>query len=345
MQIGNITVKPGQLYFGMAIIMALACGLVMNMGRSGKKPADKKTLVEQLVTTPVVVASYPVHAGDIIQPDQLQVVDWPVKHLPVGQTFQDLTSLVGKAVKADVYQGEPVFREKLAAADANGGLPVMIPQGLRAVTIAVSEVKGVAGFIKPGDKVDVLATFELKGKDDKDEQMTKTVLQNVLVIARAQDMQKNNLPTPEDYPELELKKKAAENTSKPDDKTDDEKKAAKKADEKEDDESKDKKKSKKDKAEDSPEKAEAAQIVASVTLAVTPSQAEKLTLAEDTGNLRLILRPDSDRETVAVSGIKQSQLIGSTSSAKPVAGKPVAIMRPRYRIEVIQGTEKGQVNF
>ena len=342
MQIGNITVKPGQLYFGMALIMALACGVVMNMGRSGKKADTHATSVEKLVTTPVVVASYPVHAGDVIQPDQLQVVDWPVKHLPVGQTFQDLTSLVGKAVKADVYQGEPVFKEKLALLDASGGLPVMIPKGLRAVTIAVSEVNGVAGCIKPGDKVDVLATFELKGKEDKNEQMTKTVLQNVLVIARAQDMQKNDLPTPEDYPELELKKKEAEKASKPEE-TDDKKKKAEKDDAEASEKKKDKK-SKKDDA-DTPEKAEAAKIVASVTLAVTPSQAEKLTLAEDTGNLRLILRPDSDMEMVAVPGVKQSQLIGGVSSSVKPAGKPVAIMRPRYQVEVIQGTEKGQINF
>jgi Flp pilus assembly protein CpaB len=338
MQIGQYTVKPGQLYFGMAVIMALACGLVLNGGGKKDDSAPAKTEAVKEPTTPVVVASYPVHAGEVLQSDQLQIVDWPVKHLPVGQTFQDLTTLVGKAVKADVFQGEPVFKEKLASVNGNGGLPVLIPQGLRAVTIAVSEVKGVAGFIKPGDKVDVLATFAVKQSDNKEDQITKTVLQNVLVIASAQDMKKSALPTPEDYPELEAKKRVLlAKAEKP--KTPEEEEAAKKEAEeqkKKDEEDADKK------AEDK-KKEESAKLVSSVTLAVTPAQAERLTLAEDTGTLRLILRPDNDPEMVSVSGVKQSQLIGSGSTA--ISSRAVPTARLRYQVEVIQGTEKGKVNF
>jgi Flp pilus assembly protein CpaB len=352
MQIGGLTIKPGQLYIGIAMLMALICGLIMKGGLSTKSPNNtlngQQQATEKEPTTPVVVATYPVHAGDVIQPDQLKVVDWPLKLLPVGHTFADISTLVGKAVKADVFQGEPVFSEKMSTSE-QGGLPVVIPKGLRAVTIAVSEVKGVAGFIKPGDKVDVLATFDLQENNKKD-QLTKTVLQNILVVATAQSMVKNDLPKPEDIPPPAVATtsdgKAKNNLAadKPDANSSVASTTAN------DTASANSKKEDKATAEKKDEEKETAKLVASITLALTPTQAEKLTLAEDTGIIRLVLRGNDDAEDIKTSGIKQSQLIGKQTpivSVKTPAKLPILSnsYAPRYAVEVIEGTQKRNQSF
>jgi Flp pilus assembly protein CpaB len=342
MQIGNLTIKPGQLYIGLAVIMAVLCGLVMQGGLRSKPKASNPSLAayKPEPTTPVVVATYPAHAGDVLKPDQLHIVDWPVKLLPVGHTFRDLTQLAGTALKADLYQGEPVFQEKLASTQSTGGLPVLIPPGLRAMTVAVSEVKGVAGFIKPGDFVDVLATFELTDNNQKD-QLTKTVLQNILVVATAQDMVKNDLPKPEDVPTPEA------NSADPPAKgaTPSVAASADPANKEKSKTANDKKTADADKPDD---EKPTARLVASVTLALTPAQAERLTLAEDTGNIRLILRPDQAVNTVPPPGVRQSQLIGKSSPAPRTApastgrllSLPPAPQRPRYQVEMIEGSER-----
>jgi pilus assembly protein CpaB len=344
MQIGNLTLKPGQLYFGIALLLALGCAVLMkgSMG-GGDKPTTAAKAPTKEPTTQVVVASYPVHAGDVLQPDALQIVEWPVKLLPIGQTFQDLKGLVGKPVITDIHQGEPLYKDKLAMDSTMGGLPVLIPKGLRAMTIAVSEVKGVAGFITPGSRVDVLGTFEVKESSrSKSDQLTRTVLQDVLVVATAQELQKNTLPTPEDLPEIEAKRKAA---SQPEGDGENDKKAA-------DDKTAKKEEEKKpsDDEEKEAKKPEGAKIVSTITLALTPQQAEKLTLAEDTGTIRLVLRPGNDHAMVNAGGVRQSQLTGVSAvkeDTKPKQSnkRPVAVMAPAFSVELIQGTDKQAVKF
>jgi pilus assembly protein CpaB len=88
-----------------------------------------------------------------------------------------------------VSANEPLMTAKLADKEAGGGLPIVIPEGMRAVSVKVDEVIGVAGFVLPGTRVDVLVTISTNA--DNDEAATRVILQNVQALAAGQTIQKN----------------------------------------------------------------------------------------------------------------------------------------------------------
>jgi pilus assembly protein CpaB len=152
-----------------------------------------------------------------------------VREVPRAQANPDalhtVDEAVGRLVKENMLAGEQVLGSRLYARDEKPGLTFAIPPGKRAVSVAVNEVIGVAGFIKPGDHVDVLSTFdeEVVGKT-----VTVTVLQDVEVLAISQLME---------------------------------------------------------------DKDPNAQVATTATLSLSLDEAEKITLAEERGKLRLVLRP------------------------------------------------------
>ena len=130
-------------------------------------------------TRPVVVADGDLHLGMELKASNLRVVTWPLDAVPEG-VYEDPGALVGRGVIAGIVRHEPILDAKLAPADAGAGLPPIIPHGLRAVSVRVNEVIGVAGYVLPGTKVDVVATVS---PTNRPEQMTsKVVLMNVEVL-------------------------------------------------------------------------------------------------------------------------------------------------------------------
>ena len=83
---------------------------------------------------------------------------------------------------------EPILATKLADRGVGGGLPVIIPQGMRAMSIKVDEIVGVAGFVTPGTRVDVLLTVSLPGQREPD---TRVIMQNVQALAAGQTIQRD----------------------------------------------------------------------------------------------------------------------------------------------------------
>jgi pilus assembly protein CpaB len=110
-----------------------------------------------LPTKPVVVAATDLELGAQIRPDDLRVVEWPESAMPAG-AFSKPDEIVGRGLVMPMIQNEPVLPMKLAGKDAGSGLPVVIPEGKRAVSVRVNDVIGVAGYVLPGTRVDVLAT-------------------------------------------------------------------------------------------------------------------------------------------------------------------------------------------
>jgi pilus assembly protein CpaB len=108
------------------------------------------------------------------------VVQWPQNAMPMG-AFSSPEEIVGRGLVMPVIQNEPILPMKLAGKDAGSGLPVVIPEGKRAVSVRVNEVIGVAGYVLPGTKVDVLATAS--PTDKREDMTTKLVLSNVQVLA------------------------------------------------------------------------------------------------------------------------------------------------------------------
>ena len=141
-----------------------------------------------LASSKVVVATVDIPLGSKITTPMLSIIDWPQGSIPAG-AFNDTQQLQDRVVKVGVLRGEAVLEGKLAPEGTKGGLAAVIAPGKRAMTVRVNDVVGVAGFALPGNYVDVVvnAQQDKAGKADDSHQISKTVLENVLVLAVAQE--------------------------------------------------------------------------------------------------------------------------------------------------------------
>lgn len=136
--------------------------------------------------TQVVVATVDVELGTKLTPQMLTVVDWPAGALPPG-AFPDVVRLQDRVLRVGVLKGEAIVERKLAPVGAQGGLAAVIAEGKRAMTVRVNDVVGVAGFALPGTYVDVMVNTHKAQARGEDAQISKTVLEQVLVLAVAQE--------------------------------------------------------------------------------------------------------------------------------------------------------------
>jgi len=130
-------------------------------------------------TDPVVVAAADLPLGSEIEADDVKVVNFPKGQAPEG-AYTDVKSVVGLGVMASMVRNEVVIPGKLATKEAGVGLPPVIPEGMRAVSVRVNEVVGVAGYVLPGNRVDVVATAS--PTDQHSDTTSKVVLSNVQVL-------------------------------------------------------------------------------------------------------------------------------------------------------------------
>ncbi len=135
-------------------------------------------VVEPPQLAPVATAAREVPAGQVIELRDVTLVDWPVEHLPEG-VVGDVQVLLGRVVSRAVAQGEPLLQTALLPEGASAGLPALISPEHRAVSVKVDAVVGVAGFVQPGSRVDVLATF----RNTAGGNFSKVILQDVRVLA------------------------------------------------------------------------------------------------------------------------------------------------------------------
>ena len=136
----------------------------------------------------IVVAARDLPAGSIVRREDLETVEWPGAAVPEGFT-QQVGDVVGRGLIVEVRTNEPLLEWKLAQKEAGGGLSITIPEGMRAVSVEVDEVIGVAGFVLPGTRVDVLATV-MPGQD-RAQITTRIILQNVRALAADQRYQQD----------------------------------------------------------------------------------------------------------------------------------------------------------
>jgi len=160
---------------------------------------------------PVVLASRDLTLGTVLQEADLVVVDWPTRSLPAG--FAHSTQeLVGRSLVANVQANEPLLATKLADSGLLGMIP-LIPPGMRAMSVKVDEVVGVAGFVTPQTRVDVILIMTPPGSR---EPVSKVILQNIQALAAGQEIRETEdgspivvtvvtvLVTPEDAERLAL---------------------------------------------------------------------------------------------------------------------------------------------
>jgi pilus assembly protein CpaB len=127
-----------------------------------------------------VVAAKNLGMGTRIAEADVKVVAWP-EDAPVEGGFSEISQVVGRGVLQTIVLNEPVVQHKLAAPEAGAGLPPTIKEGMRALSLRVNDVVGVAGYVLPGTKVDVLVT--LREQPNAASNMTRVVVDNVHVLA------------------------------------------------------------------------------------------------------------------------------------------------------------------
>jgi pilus assembly protein CpaB len=145
-------------------------------------------------TQPVVVAASNLQLGAELKAEDLKVIAFPQGQAPEG-TFAQPSEIVGRGLIVPIVANEPVLKAKLASKEAGSGLPPVIPEGMRAVSVRVDEVVGVAGYVLPGNRVDVLATAN--PTDQRSDTTTKVILSNVQVLTagtRMEQDQENTKP-------------------------------------------------------------------------------------------------------------------------------------------------------
>ncbi|MFZ1129847.1 MAG: Flp pilus assembly protein CpaB, partial [Terriglobales bacterium] len=135
---------------------------------------------------PVVVAADDIQVGTKLDTHDVRVVTLPQSAVPPG-AYSAPSKVLGRGAVMPMSAGEFILPSKLAALNAGAGLPSMIPQGMRAVSVRVNDVVSVAGFVQPGTRVDVLAT----GGQGANDRQTTTVLENVAVIAVGKSLDRN----------------------------------------------------------------------------------------------------------------------------------------------------------
>jgi pilus assembly protein CpaB len=195
-------------------------------------------------TVSVVVAARDIPLGAKLEPDAVKLVRWSRDGVPQG-AFTDPQAVAGSFARSQFVANEPVVASKLFMGEKTSGvMPLLIPSGMRAMSVPVDEVADIAGFVAPHTRVDVLAAVSASGPNESS--FSRIVLQNIEVLAVAQEIEH---------------------------------------------------------VKDEPE------VVKVVTLLVTPTDAEKLTLASREGTLRLAMRNYDDVKIVPTSGIALGDLM------------------------------------
>jgi pilus assembly protein CpaB len=162
-------------FLAIASIAAVAAGFLFT------RWIERRTAAARTPTAKVVVAAVDLPLATALRRESLAAVDWPLASRPEG-TASDPGELVGRVVVTPIVKGEAILRAKLASRESGSGLAAILPAGMRAAAVRVDDVVGVAGFLHPGDRVDVIVTMK-PAEGSGVPPVSKIVLQDVRVLA------------------------------------------------------------------------------------------------------------------------------------------------------------------
>jgi pilus assembly protein CpaB len=252
---------------------ALVAALVVYSALKQRERATQLALVQSVN---IVVASHDLTIGTKLDQNSTKMTRWSRDSVPPG-AFTDPGSVMGQYTKTGFVENEPIVADRLFSGIKNAGvLPLLVPNGMRAMSVPVDEVADISGFVLPHTHVDIVVT--VGGGGPTGGAYSKIVLQNVEVLATAQDIEKIN-----DQP----------------------------------------------------------QVVHTITVLVTPQDAERLALASGQGGLRLAMRNYDDSKVVNTSGSNIEQMLhgfgGAQMPTQVVQGQPRPVyQRPRPRAKPVQ---------
>jgi pilus assembly protein CpaB len=159
-----------------------------------KQVQSARVVGQPTPTVQVVVAAKRVGLGERLERSNLREISWPASNSLAG-SFSHIDDCVGRAVITPVVENEPILEENLAPKGAGAGLAAVLPDGTRAISVRVDDVVAVAGFVVPGTTVDVLAT----GATANGDSVTRTILQDVRVLAAGQKVEQDREGKPQTY--------------------------------------------------------------------------------------------------------------------------------------------------
>lgn len=137
---------------------------------------------QSMNTIPVVSASKPIAVGESLSSDNLKIIEVPRESLPVGAANK-VEALLGRVSKINIAAGEIIVDRMVNELGSSGGLAFAITAGMRAISMNVNEVSDVAGFVLPGNYVDIL----FSSKEDAGRPNSRVLIEHALVLAVAQD--------------------------------------------------------------------------------------------------------------------------------------------------------------
>ncbi|TMQ74102.1 MAG: Flp pilus assembly protein CpaB [Candidatus Eisenbacteria bacterium] len=188
MEDATVTATKGKSLMIVAVLLGVGAAGIGYFGLSSM--ASQATAQNELNYRDVVVTSSDLTFGVKLDRPNLHVVRYPKESVPEG-AFASIDSVVGQTTKVFMSAREPVTAIKLSS--RGGGLSMLVRPNMRAASLEVNQVSGVSGFVLPGDRVDVLATID--PHNSADDAVTRTVLQNVEVLASGQKTaQQDNKP-------------------------------------------------------------------------------------------------------------------------------------------------------
>jgi pilus assembly protein CpaB len=172
------------LIAAVAVILGLVAVVVANAWFSGKEDQQDRAIVDTR-TTQIVVATQPFEFGTKLTQQNIKLQDWPNASIPQG-AFRTLAEALreNRVALRPIVPGEPILADKVSGKDGRATLAALLPEGMRATSVPVDAVRGVAGFILPGTMVDVLLTRNIPGEGTISEDIRSDVLlTNVQVLA------------------------------------------------------------------------------------------------------------------------------------------------------------------
>jgi Flp pilus assembly protein CpaB len=177
------------IFFVFTGALALMAALLV---RSALKSREAKIAALRETTVQIVVAARGLAPGETIDASAIRLTSWPREQVPPG-AFTELGPVMGKVVKDSFGVNQPLVGGALLEPEKTGGvLPLLIPPGQRAMSIAVDDVTDMAGFVLPHSRVDVLVSVTVGGPGNGPGaigEVTKIVLQNIKVLAVAQTLE------------------------------------------------------------------------------------------------------------------------------------------------------------
>ena len=168
---------------GIAVLLGLVAVYIANIFLAGKEQQ-----VAMRGTTKVAVAAAPLGYGIDVTADKVRFVDYPNSSIPPG-AFTNAAQLMPpgrrRVALMPISVNEPILASKISGQGQGASIAALLPAGMRAASVRINDVSGVAGFVQPNDSVDVLITREMNGAD-RNASLTDVLLQNVRVIATDQ---------------------------------------------------------------------------------------------------------------------------------------------------------------